>query len=292
MLLAALLASTAVTALAESAPDAAEIMARVARNQDRAVEQRKTFVYHQNARVRLLKTNGKLIWDETREYDVAPTATGTEAKLLRTYGQRRKGRDFVPFDQEEELGIDGLDPELVDSFHDDLTGQSKGRDGLSPDLFPLISAEQRKYRFTLEGEEKYRGRQAYRVRFEPLADSEGGGEGIWKGEVLVDRDEFQPMFVATRLALNIPLAIRVIFGISIRQIGFSVNYHRFGENVWFPVSYGGEFFLKVLHFYKRTVIVSMKSDNFRHTAVDSDIRFEEPVSPTRRARSHPLTAGC
>lgn len=265
--------------VAETGPGAAEIMARVAENQDRAVEQRKEFVYHQTTRVRLLKTNGKLLWDETREYDVSPTPTGTEAQLVRTYGERRQGRDFIPFDVEGDGETDGLDAELVESFHDNLTAQNSGRDGLSPNFFPLTSAEQKPYRFTLQGEEKQRGRQVYRLRFEPQGKD---GDGIWKGEVLVDKEEFQPVFVANQLAVNIPLAVRVLFGINIRQIGFSVSYERFGEGVWFPVSYGGEFFLKVLHFYKRTVIVSTVNQDFRRATVASDIRFGEPseaVSP-------------
>ena len=262
--------------LAAAGPDAAEIMARVAENQDRAVEQRKTFIYHQTARVRLLKTNGKLLWDETREYDVTPTPTGTESKLTRRYGERRQHHDIESFDLLDEGDLDGLDPELVDSFHDDLTAQSGGRDGFSPNFFPLTSAEQKYYTFTLEGEEKQRGRSVYRIRFEP--DKEHG-ERIWKGEVLVDKDEFQPVFVATKMALNIPLAVRVLFGINIRQIGFSISYDRFGQNVWFPVSYGGEFYLKVLHFYKRTIIVSMVNEDFRRATVASDVHFEEPVEP-------------
>jgi hypothetical protein len=257
-------------------PAAAEIMARVAENQDRAVEQRKEFVYHQTARVRLLKTNGKLVWDETREYNVTPTPAGTESQLVRTYGERRKDRDYKSFDLPGELDHEGLDPELVDSFHDELTAKDSNRDGLSHNFFPLTSAEQKYYRFTLDGEESYRRRQVYRVRFEPEPDSD---ERVWKGEVLVDKEEFQPVFVATKLALKIPAAIRVLFGINIRQIGFSVSYDRFGENVWFPVSYGGEFSLKLFHFYKRTVIVSMVNQNFRRATVASDIHFAQPVEP-------------
>jgi hypothetical protein len=277
-LLLAVVSACVTASAAADRPDAAEIMARVARNQDRAVEQRREFVYRQTARVRLLKTNGKLLWDETREYDVTPTPTGTESQLTRRYGQRRKGRDYKSFHLPDEEKGDGLDPELVESFHDDLTAQSGGRDGFDSHFFPLTSEEQKHYRFTLDGEEKHRGRQVYRVQFEPLRKN-GSGERIWKGEVLVDQDEFQPVFVATKLALNIPLALRLLFGISIRQIGFSVSYERFGEGVWFPVSYGGEFFLKLFHFYKRTIIVSMVNQDFRRTTVASDIRFEQPPAP-------------
>jgi hypothetical protein len=282
LLLLVALGSTPASASAANL-DAAEIMARVAENQDRAVERRKEFVYHQKARVRLLKTNGKMLWDETREYNVTPTADGAEFQLTRRYGERRKSRDFEPFDLLEEGETEGLDPELVDSFHDDLTAQGGGRDGLSPNFFPLTTAEQTGYRFTLEGEEKHRGRQVYRIRFEPESNPRlrdlDNSHRIWKGEVLVDKDEFQPVFLATQLALKIPLAVRVLFGISIRQIGFSVSYGRFGENVWFPVSYGGEFFLKLFHFYKRNIIISMANDDFRRTTVGSAVRFEEQDTP-------------
>ncbi len=261
--------------------EASEIMARVAANQDRAVEQRKNFVYHQTARVRLLKTNGKLLWDETREYDVAPTPKGSESKMTRRFGERRKDGDLHSFGLLGEVKADGLDSELVEDFHDDLTAQNGGRDGLSPKYFPLTSAEQTGYSFTLEGEESYRGRDVYRLRFEPetkrgIFDADDGLR-IWKGEVLVDQEEFQPVFIATQMSLKIPLPLRLLFGISIRQLGFSVSYQRFGENVWFPVSYGGEFRLKLLHFYKRNIIVSMVNEDFRRTAVESDIEFNEPA---------------
>ncbi|MEX2300187.1 MAG: hypothetical protein WD733_04570 [Bryobacterales bacterium] len=269
--------------IAESPPDAAKIMARVAENQDRAVEQRKEFVYRQKARVRLLKSNGKLVWDETREYNVTPTPEGTEFELTRRFGERRQDRELESFDLLDESEAEGIDPELVDEFHDDLTAQGDKRDGLSANFFPLTSTEQAGYSFTLEGEEKHRGRQVYRIRFEPerkprLREVEDGRR-IWKGEVLVDQEEFQPVFIATQMALNIPLPVRLLFGISIRQVGFSVSYQRFSENVWFPVSYGGEFFLKVLHFYKRNIIVSMASEDFRRTTVGSAVRFEEQDTP-------------
>jgi hypothetical protein len=261
--------------------DAAEIMARVAENQDRAVEQRKNFVYQQTARVRLLKSNGKMLWDETREYDVAPTPDGTESNLTRRYGERRKDGDLRSFAVLDGETGDGLDSDLVEDFHEDLTAQNSGRDGLSRNFFPLTSSEQTGYRFTLEGEESYRGRGVYRVRFEPekkprLRDVDDSLR-FWKGEVLVDQEEFQPVFLATQMALKIPLPLRLLFGISIKQIGFSVSYQRFAENVWFPVSYGGEFYLKLFHFYKRNIIVSMVNKDFRRATVESEIQFEEPT---------------
>jgi hypothetical protein len=183
---------------------------------------------------------------------------------------------LAPFDLAGEvLDADGLDANLVENFHGDLGIQNKSRDGLASDLFPLTSSEQRKYHFTLEGEENYRGRNVYRLRFEPLRDGGPHDEGIWKGEVLVDRTEFQPVSVVSQFALKIPRWVRMIFGINVRQVGFSVTYERFGKNVWFPVSYGGEFFIKLFHLYKRTAVVSVVSKDFRHASADSKIAYED-----------------
>lgn len=256
--------------------DAAEIMARVAENQDRAVELRKSFVYHQTARVRLFKTNGKLLWDETREYEVTPSAKGSDFEMTRLYGERRQNGKLTSFQVADVPEYDGRDPEMVESFHDDLARDGRSRDGLSPHFFPLTSKEQQHYQFTLEGEEEYHRRHVYRLRFEP--HPEHVNERIWKGEVLVDQDEFQPVFVATDFALKIPAAVRFLFGINVRQVGFSVSYDRFAEGVWFPISYGGEFRVKLFHFYKRNIIVSMVNEDFRRTQVASDIEFEKPVA--------------
>ncbi len=263
---------------AEPALAAEEIMARVAENQDRAVEQRREFMYRQTARVRLLQTNRKLRWDETREYDVAPTPDGSESKLVRTFGERRKGRNFVLFDVAgETIDANGLDADLVDSFHEQVAGRNGGRDGFAPDLFPLTTGQQRQYSFRLEAEEEYRGRNVYRLRFEPRPQF----GAAWRGEALVDRAEFQPVFVATQFAVEIPLWVRALFGINVRQVGFSVNYKRFDENVWFPVSYGGEFLIKVFHFYKRTAIVSLVNDDFRRATAESNIAFDDSEMPGR-----------
>jgi hypothetical protein len=47
------------------------------------------------------------------------------------------------------------------------------------------------------------------------------------------------------------------------------------EGLWFPVSYGTEFYFKVLYFYARTVTISMKNSDFKATDVQSQITYSD-----------------
>jgi hypothetical protein len=60
------------------------------------------------------------------------------------------------------------------------TRESKARDGISHDYFPLTAREQAKYNFSVGGTETLRGRTVYRVRFEPKPhDGRNLGRSTW-----------------------------------------------------------------------------------------------------------------
>jgi len=63
-------------------------------------------------------------------------------------------------------------------------------------------------------------------------------------------------------------------------VGFSVHYKRQEPGVWFPVSFGTEFRLKVLFLMKRNIVLSLENKNFKRTHVDSKIVVGETVDPT------------
>ena len=54
----------------------------------------------------------------------------------------------------------------------------------------------------------------------------------------------------------------------------TVEYRKFDEGVWFPVSYGTEFRFHVLFFYSRQIAVSMVNSDFRRADVKSSVEFE------------------
>jgi hypothetical protein len=167
------------TAFAQESADA--IMARVAANQDRSQAARESMVYEQDVLIRLQRANRKLAREESYQFVVTPTRDGVakerksfagkyEAKgVEHTYGQ--------PGFEYKELDIDG---EVAHELVEDLTND-KSRDGIARDLFPLRAAEVEKYRFTLKGRERYRGREVYVVRFEPrkasISSRTGDGSG-------------------------------------------------------------------------------------------------------------------
>ena len=62
-------------------------MAHVAANVEKAVDLRRQYVYQQTVRTSLSRTNGQPARREKRQYQVIPSATGTEKKLVSFYGE-------------------------------------------------------------------------------------------------------------------------------------------------------------------------------------------------------------
>ncbi len=253
-----------------------EIMARVAENQDRAQKLRGAYVYEQEIRVRLFKGKNKLVREETRWYAVTPTAEGVKRELSKFLGRVRWKKDLLDYHQADYRtgGLD-LDGDLAEAFSESIAADRKSKDGIGQDWFPLTEREQRHYEFHLRGEEEYHGRRVYSVTFAPrrkgnLLHDEAG---TWKGEVLVEEEQFQPVLIVTELAQGVPLWVKTVFGTNVKQVGFKLTYEEFDDGIWFPVSYGGEFKLKALFFYRRTIALSMENRGFRKAEVTSRVEY-------------------
>jgi len=261
----ALLLALITSCAAAQLPDVHEILSRVAWNQAKTEDARHEFLYHQMQTVRLRRADGKLAREEFREYNIAPKPRGVERQLIAVQGRFAVHGDYVVYDEVPKQNV-GIDAGLVDGFLEDLNNDHS-RDGISNDLFPLTYHQQLKYTFQLIGAEMHRGRRVYRIRFKPY-DPFG-----WKGEALIDAEEYQPVFVSTSLGRGIPLAVKTLLGTDVKGLGFSVSYQKFADGVWFPVSYGGEFELRVLFFYKRTISVSLTNTDFERVDVTSAVRY-------------------
>ncbi len=254
------------------------IMARVAFNQDRDQQMRTAFVYRQNVLVRLHRSNGKFAREEYGEFTVTPTPQGVSREQTLFRGKYVAHGKEIEFDKPgfEHKSID-IDADLAKSFFDDFGNDKESRDGVDHDLFPLTWKEQRKYTFHLEGSEDYRGTPVYRITFapkkKPSVYDDDDDQGVWTGEVLVHRDEFQPVLITSRLAMKIPKWVTIMFGTNVQQLGFKVAYKKFDEGLWFPVTYGGEFKLKAVFFYSRRIAMSMQNSGFQRAVVNSKVNF-------------------
>jgi hypothetical protein len=159
----------------------------------------------------------------------------------------------------------------MDELINDWTGSEGSRDGLDRDLFPLTAEHQKRYEFRSAG--------PYALAFSPRKS--GAESTPWKGEIAVDPQTLHPRTMNSTFAYKIPMAVKIIFGISLHQVGYSVTYDRAIDDLWFPVSAGTEFGLRVLFGYARTMTLSMKNSDFRRASADSTIRFdfikEEPT---------------
>lgn len=263
-----------IAALAPSAAptDVAGIMARVAANQQNALDARQNYVYRQEQSIRMRRAGGKVAREQRAEYVVTPGKDGVTKELAKFEGKyESKGKYFAYADPTLKYkGLD-LDGDLIQDMAQDMMNDGKSRDGIGHDLFPLTADEQKKYDFRLIGTEVYRGRSVYRVAFDPRRGVEDGSD--WKGEALIDAAEYQPVLVATSLAWKMPGAVKVLLGTDIKGLGFSVTYRKFENGVWFPVSYGGEFEVRGLFFYKRKISVAMQNTDFRKTDVKSTLVY-------------------
>jgi hypothetical protein len=269
--LATLFLATFISTSAGSGLTADQIMTRVAANQDRAVRQRGNYVYQQQIKIVTRRTNGKLMREETAISEVTPTPGGNKKQPKSLVGQYWKRGAYIHFSGPNVPGRESLDGELVGDFRNDLI-DDKSKDGLGKDLFPLTTEEQKNYRFRLDGERDVKGRRAYLVSFAPRDKN----DFTWAGEAWIDKEEFEPIHVATKLSRRIPFLVRTMLGTDLPGLGFNVEYQRFDNGVWFPVSFGTEFRLRAVFFVNRDITLALNNSQFARASVDSSIRFDEP----------------
>ena len=62
-------------------------------------------------------------------------------------------------------------------------------------------------------------------------------------------------------------------GVQTCALPISVTYQKFEDGVWFPVSYGGEFEVRAVFFYKRTISVNLTNTEFHRTNVNSNVTY-------------------
>jgi hypothetical protein len=217
------------------------------------------------------KPGGKLLREETADYDVTPQPEGTEKKLTSITGRYWKKPKYETFEGEPVPNQDSLDGDLIKSFRDDLADE-KSKDGLAKDLFPLTSDEQKDYEFQLLGQETQEGRNVYHIGFRP----KDKGDISWAGEAYIDAAEFQPVRVFTRLSRKIPFMVRTMLGTDVPGVGFNVVYKRQEDGVWFPVTFGTEFRIRAVFFINRNISLALENSAFQRTHVESKVKVVGP----------------
>ena len=291
---------------APNALTADQIMSKVAANQDRTEAARTHYIYLQHIRAVSRKTNGKVMCEEITDSRVSPRAKGSHQDLVKLDGRAWQKNQYIHYaslqNQEtteskdkpaktEREDLDGMDVDLVENLRKNLTNdspadkeasapgktgvhadgavadESQSKDGLAKGLFPLTSKRQQEYLFQLIGQQKMNGRDVYHVSFRPKDKSDFD----WKGEAFIDRAEFEPVVVYTEMSRKIPLAVRTLLGTNLPGLGFSVTYDRQPDGVWFPVSFGTEFRLRVLFFIARDISMSLTNTHFEKTHADARI---------------------
>ena len=257
----------------KSSLTAADIMARVAANQDRSQAARKEYVYKQHIHIVSHKHNGRLAREETADFDMIPTPDGTQKKLTQLTGRYSKGGRYLSFSGEPVPDENSLDGDLIKDFRDDFSND-KSKDGLGKDLFPLTSEEQKNYAFELLGRAVEDGRNVYHIGFRPKDKD----EITWAGEAYIDAAEFEPVRVFTKLSRRIPFLVRTMLGTDLPGIGFNVVYKRLDEGIWFPATFGTEFRIHAVFFINRDITISLQNSAFERTHVKSTMKVVGPAN--------------
>jgi hypothetical protein len=299
----------AAQAAGPTALTADEIMARVATNQDRTEAARMRYIYQQHIRMVSRKPGGKVMCEEVTDSRVSPKQKESQQQLLTLDGRYwQKGR-YVHYTtlQEHDVSeskdggskdepkgkevktekedLDGMDIDLVENLRKNLA-DDKSKDGLGKGLFPLTTEQQKQYLFKLEGRQTMNGRDVYRLSFRPKDKNDFD----WKGEAFIDTQEFEPVVVYTEMSRKIPLAVRTLLGTNLPGLGFSVTYDRQPDGVWFPVSFGTEFRMRVLFFIARDISMSLANSHFEKTHVDvrilDGVKVVDNAVPTPPPTAH------
>jgi hypothetical protein len=246
------------------------IMARVAANQDRRDVLRQQYVYKQQIHILTHKPDGKLMREETADYNVVPTPDGTKKKLTQLTGRYwHKGR-YEQFRGKPAPEEDSFDGDLISDLRDDLS-DDEAKDGLARRWFPLTREEQNAYFFKLLGQGVEQGRSVYHIRFQPKDNN----EIAWAGEAYIDAAEFEPVLVFTRLARPLPVIFRTLLGTNVPAIGFNVVYQRQPDGVWFPATLGTDFRIHADFVINRQVSVSLENSAFEKTHVATRLKVPE-----------------
>ncbi|MGA7156902.1 MAG: hypothetical protein WBY53_08660 [Acidobacteriaceae bacterium] len=265
---------------------AADIMSRVAANQDRSNAERTHYLYVQHAHT--LSRKGRTIrCEELTDFRIIPTAKGSDQQLLTLDGHLVYKSKLLHYTQrnahpttnkdDDNLHVDvvpkdddPLDLDIVESIRHDLVA-NQSKDGIGAGLFPLTSKIQADYFYSLSGRAPMDGRDCYHITFRPRDKDDYG----WKGDAYIDTTAFEPVLVHTTMARNIPFAVRTLLGTSLPGLGFTVTYAPQPSDtptaVWFPVTFGTEFKLHVLFFFNRTLVLDVRNRDFQQTHVHSTI---------------------
>lgn len=298
LLLAATLAAKSACA---QQPTAADIMARVAANQDAANAARQHFVYVQHAKVTSRK--GKTVrCEEITDMRVTPTAQGQQQTLLKLDGRVLYKGKYLPYttlegpvgvakdadkDDSKDSAREALkkvdddtetDRDLVENMRKNLT-DGKSKDGLGSHLFPLTTEAQKDLTFTLVGREPRNGRNTFHIVFQPKDKDDIG----WKGDAWIDTTAFEPVVIRTAMSRKLPFLVRGLMGINLPGLGFTATYAPEPEPkpgdavdpkhppVWFPTSFGTEFELKIFWFFSREIVLSVSNRDFEQTHAHSTL---------------------
>lgn len=254
----------------------AAIMEHVAANQDRAEAERARYTYVQHADV-VTRKGHKILCREVTDSRVTPSDGASSQELLTLTGTLWFKNRYVSYthlvkSQGRENGDPALDVDFVENLRKNLT-DSKSKDGFAAGLFPLTGKAQADYDFKLIARESKNGHDTWHLQFRPRDTSDFN----WAGDAWIDTSAFEPVLVQTHLSRPVPFLVKTMLGTNVPGLGFAVTYEPQSDGTWFPVTFGTEFKVHVLFFFKREVVFSAQNRDFQKTHSEARILDSTPA---------------
>jgi hypothetical protein len=235
----------------DSASAADAIMARVGANQDGSEKLRGRYLCREHIHVATRKLDGKVMREETSDYEIVPTERGTDKQLKTLTGRYWHKGKYEGFNGQPVPQPNSWDADYIRDVRRCLS-EEESRCTVAAHLFPLTTGEQNKYEFRIIGQEVLVGRNAYHISFVPKNKNAFN----WSGEAFIDVTDFQPIRVFTRLSRRVPFFVRAT-GTNVSGIGYELEYRRLEDGNWFPRSYGTEYEIHLFFRINRTISISM-----------------------------------
>jgi hypothetical protein len=253
---------------ADKRPPAVDtIMSQVAANQDRSEMLRKQYSSTKHIRIATNRSNGKMMREETADYDIVPTATETRVQLRSIAGRYWHKGKLEDFQGEPVPAAGSWDADYIRDLRMCLTGE-QSRCTQAPELFPLTSEEQKRYEFRFMGQETLRGRDVYHIGFMP----KDANPLSLSGEAFIDTADLQPVRVFTNLTRRVPFVVRTALGTDVSGFGYNIEYKRLEDGNYLPASYGTEYEIRLLFHINRTVSVSMETSFERERSLVGTVK--------------------
>ena len=252
-------------------------MAKVAANQDRSEQARKQYVYRQHIHVVTRKTNGKLMREETTDYQMVPQADKTHRQLEKLTGKYWDKHKYIEFSGEPcpRHGQPRCRPGQGHARRPDRTEVERRIRAEPVSVFDEEAARLHASSWLVVRRSKDTMPTASALRRPTRAEYD------WAGEAYIDAADFEPIYVYTKLSRKLPFAVQnACWAPTFRASDTACVTKSSRAECGFRRLTAPSLRLHVLFFLNREMMVSLDNKDFQQTHVETKITADATARNT------------